>query len=49
MKGVRNEALGEAFREYRKGSRTQPHEDSRTQRARSRADAERRAISDQER
>lgn len=48
MKGVRNEALGEAFRDLRKGSRTQPHEDSRTARARSRADAERKAIRDQE-
>lgn len=44
---MRNEALGEAFRELRKGSRTQPHQDARTKRARTRQDSERRAVREQ--
>lgn len=38
--------MGEAFRELRKGSRTQPHEDGRTKRARTRADRDRKARGD---
>ncbi len=38
--------MGEGFRELRKGSRTSPHQDSRTKRARSRNAAKGRAINE---
>lgn len=37
----------EGMRQLRQGSRTSPHEDQRTKRARSRADAKRAAVRDQ--
>lgn len=43
-KGIENKAWAAARRELVKGSRTSPHEDSRTQRARSRQDAKRAAV-----
>lgn len=39
-----NKPYIEAMRDLRRGSRTSPHEDSRTQRARTRQDSDRRAI-----
>lgn len=46
MSTHRNEELAAAMRELRKGSRTSPHQDSRTKRARSRQAAKGRAIRD---
>lgn len=43
---VRNEELGKAMIELRQGSRTSPHEDSRTKRARTRKSAKTKAIKD---
>lgn len=37
----------EGMRQLRQGSRTSPHEDARTKRARSRQDAKRAAVKDQ--
>lgn len=47
FKPVRNEELASAMRELRKSSASAPHEDRRTRRARSRADAKRRALREQ--
>jgi hypothetical protein len=43
---VRNEELAKAMIELRKGSRTSPHEDSRSKRARTRKSAKTKAIKD---
>lgn len=47
--GMGNDALHQAMQDKRRSNAAQPHLDSRTQRARTRADATRKAITDSRR
>ncbi|WP_062076756.1 hypothetical protein [Demequina globuliformis] len=49
LAGMGNDALHHAMQEKRRSNAAQPHLDSRTQRARTRADATRKAITDSRR